>query len=179
MTRFLLHSAFVSSAKLSFSTKRLLGKASFVLEASYVLAFFAFFFPFPFLSSGLIYFLLFVLQCTIPLSLWTAFLGRLGDWTEISAYNFRGKLSCLVTENSWPWWPDPQRRPAHNDEYFDYSPLEDHNWKIYQKPSFMFRDAVPDTNHQLLARKGQWIFTLNGETYYLPSSKRHFSLSFF
>ena len=43
----------------------------------------------------------------------------------------------------------------------------------------MFGDAAPDTDHQLLARKGQWIFNLDGEKYYLPSSKRHFPLSFF
>ena len=43
----------------------------------------------------------------------------------------------------------------------------------------MFGDAAPDTDHQLLAREGQWIFNLDGEKYYLSSSKRHFSLSFF
>jgi len=43
----------------------------------------------------------------------------------------------------------------------------------------MFWDSAPDTNQQFLAREGQWIFTLNGEKYYLPSSKRHFPLSFF
>ena len=35
------------------------------------------------------------------------------------------------------------------------APLEDCDQKIYQKPSFMFGDAAPDTNHQLLAREGQ------------------------
>ena len=43
----------------------------------------------------------------------------------------------------------------------------------------MFGDAAPDTDHQLLAGEGQWIFNLNGEKYYLLSSKRHFLLSFF
>jgi len=43
----------------------------------------------------------------------------------------------------------------------------------------MFEDAAPDTDHQLLAWEGQWIFNLNGEKYYLPSNKRHFPLSFF
>jgi len=43
----------------------------------------------------------------------------------------------------------------------------------------MFGDAVPDTDHQLLAGEGQRIFNLDGEKYYLPSSKRHFPLSFF
>ena len=57
--------------------------------------------------------------------------------------------------------------------------LEDRDRKIYRKPNFMFGNAAPDTNQQLLAREGQWIFTLNSEKYYLPSSKNHFSLSFF
>ena len=38
----------------------------------------------------------------------------------------------------------------------------------------MFGDAVPDNDHQLLVEEGQWIFKLDGEKYYLPSSKRHF-----
>jgi len=43
----------------------------------------------------------------------------------------------------------------------------------------MFGDAAPDTDDQLLAGEGQWIFNLDSEKYYLPSSKRHFPLSFF
>ena len=43
----------------------------------------------------------------------------------------------------------------------------------------MFGVAAPDTDHQLLAGEGQWIFNLDGEKYYLPFSKRHFLLSFF
>ena len=54
------------------------------------------------------------------------------------------------------------------------APLEDRDRKIYRKPGFMFGDAAPDTDHQLLAREGQWIFNLDGEKYYLPFSKRHF-----
>ena len=59
------------------------------------------------------------------------------------------------------------------------APLEDSDRRIYQKPGFMFRDAAPDNDHQLLAGEEQWIFKLDGEKYYLPSSKRHFPLSFF
>jgi len=43
----------------------------------------------------------------------------------------------------------------------------------------VFRDAAPDTDQQLLVGEGQWIFTVKGEKYYLPSSKRHFPLSYF
>ena len=57
--------------------------------------------------------------------------------------------------------------------------LEDSDRKIYRKPDFMFGDAAPDHDRQLLAGEGQWIFKLVGEKFYLPSSKRHFSLSFF
>ena len=34
------------------------------------------------------------------------------------------------------------------------APLEDCDQKIYRKPGFMFGDAAPDTDHQLLAGKG-------------------------
>ena len=43
----------------------------------------------------------------------------------------------------------------------------------------MFGDTAPDNDHQLLAGEGQWIFRLDGEKYYPPSSKWHFPLSFF
>jgi len=59
------------------------------------------------------------------------------------------------------------------------APLEDCNRKICRKPGFMFGDTTLDTDHQLLAKEGQWIFNLDGEKYYLPSSKRHFPLFFF
>ena len=59
------------------------------------------------------------------------------------------------------------------------APLEDFDRRTYRKPDFMFGDAVPDPDRQLLAGEGQWIFQLDGEKFYLPSSKQHFSLSFF
>ena len=59
------------------------------------------------------------------------------------------------------------------------APLKDRDRKIYRKPGFMFGDTVPDTDQQLLAGEGQGIFTLNGEKFYLPLSKHHFSLLFF
>jgi len=37
------------------------------------------------------------------------------------------------------------------------APLENCDRKIYWKPSFMFGDVAPDTDHQLLAGEGQWI----------------------
>ena len=43
------------------------------------------------------------------------------------------------------------------------APLEDCDQKIYRKPSLMFGDAALDTDHQLLAGEGQWIFNLDGE----------------
>jgi len=43
----------------------------------------------------------------------------------------------------------------------------------------MFGDVALNTDQQLLAEEGQWIFNLNGKKYYRPSSKRHFPLSFF
>ena len=51
------------------------------------------------------------------------------------------------------------------------APLEDCDRKTYRKPGFMFGDAAPDTNHQLLAGEGQWIFNLDDENiiFYLAS----------
>ena len=43
----------------------------------------------------------------------------------------------------------------------------------------MFGDAAPDTDQQLLAEEGQWIFTVEGEKYYLSSSRQHFSLLYY
>ena len=54
------------------------------------------------------------------------------------------------------------------------APLEDSDLRIYQKPGFMFEDAAPDQDRQLLAGEGQWIFQLDGEKFYLPCNKRHF-----
>jgi len=41
------------------------------------------------------------------------------------------------------------------------APFEDSDRKIYRKPDFMFGDAAPDNDHQLLAGEGQWIFKLD------------------
>ena len=35
------------------------------------------------------------------------------------------------------------------------APLEDSDRRIYQKPGFIFGDATPDNDHQLLAGEGQ------------------------
>jgi len=52
--------------------------------------------------------------------------------------------------------------------------LENNNMVVFPKPAFMFRDAAPDTDQQLLAGEDPWIFTIGGEKYYLHKSKRHF-----
>ena len=57
--------------------------------------------------------------------------------------------------------------------------LEDVDRRTYRKPDFMFGDAASDPDRQLQAGEGQWIFQLDGEKFYLPSTKRHFSLSSF
>jgi len=59
------------------------------------------------------------------------------------------------------------------------APLEDHNRVVYRKLIFVFTNAALDTDQQLLAGEGQWIFTVKGEKYYLPSRKRQFPLSYF
>ena len=57
--------------------------------------------------------------------------------------------------------------------------LEDHNRVVYWKFNFVIGDAAPDTDQQLLAVEGRWIFTVEGEKYYLPSSRQYFLLSYF
>jgi len=59
------------------------------------------------------------------------------------------------------------------------APLEDVDRQTYRKPDFIFGDAAPDPDRQLQAGEGQWIFQLDGEKSYLPSTKRHFPLSSF
>ena len=56
--------------------------------------------------------------------------------------------------------------------------LED-NMVVFRKPVFIFGDAAPNANQQLLTREDQWIFTIGGEKYYLPMSKHYFPLLFF
>ena len=51
------------------------------------------------------------------------------------------------------------------------APLENHSRVVYRKPDFVFRDAAPDTDQQLVTGEGQWIFTLEGEKYYLSSNR--------
>jgi len=53
------------------------------------------------------------------------------------------------------------------------------NRAILKKPDFLFGDMVPDTDQQLLAGEGQWIYTLNGDWYYLLERKCHYPLAFF
>ena len=57
--------------------------------------------------------------------------------------------------------------------------LEGENRIVYRKSEFILGDAAPDTDQQLLAGEGQSVYTLDGDRYYLPQSKRHYSLAFF
>jgi len=50
---------------------------------------------------------------------------------------------------------------------------------VFWKPEYMFQNAAPDNDQELLAGEDQGIFNLEGEKYYLPPSKRHFLLSYF
>jgi len=55
--------------------------------------------------------------------------------------------------------------------------FEKENRGILRKPDFLFVDAASNTDQQLLI--GEWIYTLNGDRYYLLESKRHYPLPFF
>jgi len=56
--------------------------------------------------------------------------------------------------------------------------FEGSNRVVLRKPSFIFGDKTPDLE-QLLAGEDQWVFKIEEDKYYLPSSKLHFPLSFF
>jgi len=47
------------------------------------------------------------------------------------------------------------------------------------KPDFLFRDAISDMDQHLLAREGQWVYTLYEDRYYLTESKCHYPQAFF
>ena len=57
--------------------------------------------------------------------------------------------------------------------------LEGEDQMIYWKSEFIFGDAAPDADQQLVIGEGQWVYILDGDRYYLPESKRHYPLAFF
>ena len=57
--------------------------------------------------------------------------------------------------------------------------LEDNNHAMYRNLTFMFGDATLDSDQQLCSPEDQWVFKLEEDKYYLPTSKCHFLLSFF
>jgi len=67
----------------------------------------------------------------------------------------------------------------YNEEYPDYCSFRGLRPEDLPEAQLHVWDAAPDIDHQLLAGETLWIFNLNGKKYYLPSSKRHFPLSFF
>ena len=133
-----------------------------------------------FSPSGLTYFLLFTFVVHYTPGPLNSLFGSARGLDENISLQFQGQASLFCERSTL----DCDALIHTGDQrtmrsILTTAPLEDRDRKIYRKPDFIFRDTAPDTDHQLLAGEGQWIFTLNGEKYYLPSSKRHFSLSFF
>jgi len=68
---------------------------------------------------------------------------------------FQGQAS-LFSERSTPG----RDAPIHTGDQrtmrsiLTTAALEDYDRKIYRKPSFIFEDTTPDTDHQLLAGEG-------------------------
>ena len=56
--------------------------------------------------------------------------------------------------------------------------FEGENHTIFKKPDFLFRDAAPDADQQLLSGEGQWVYTLDGDQYYLRESRCQYPLAF-
>ena len=83
-------------------------------------------------------------------------------------FQFQGQASLFSDKSS----PERDVLLLIADEHVTRSiltttPIEDHNRIVYRKPDFMFEVATTDTDQQLLAGEGQWIFTIEGEKYYL------------
>jgi len=80
-----------------------------------------------------------------------------------SASNFRGR-ALLLSEKSTPERNTlilgGDKRTLHI--IISTAVLEVENWTVYRKSKFMFRDAAPDTDQQLIVRKGQCVYTLDG-----------------
>jgi len=95
-------------------------------------------------------------------------------------FQFQGQASQL-SKGSTPGWCDlilaGDQRILRS--IITIAVLEGNDQTVCKKPSFMFGDEASDTDQQLLAGEGQWVYTIKGEKYYLPSSKRHYSLFFF
>jgi len=99
---------------------------------------------------------------------------------ESTHFQFQGQASLCSDRSS----PEREALLLAADDCITRSilttaPIKDHNQIVYRKLDIMFGDAAPDTDQQFLAGEGQWMFTIEGEKYYLPSGKRHFPLSFF
>ena len=105
--------------------------------------------------------------------------GTVGGMDENMRFQFQGQTSLFSERSS----TERDTLILKADERVTRSvlttaPLEDHNRRAHQKSEFMFEDAAPDTDQQLIAGKSQWIFNMEGEKYYLPTSRRHFPLSY-
>jgi len=111
-----------------------------------------------------------------PNALFGSSQGTDGDAT----FQFRGNAS-LFSDASTPErtaWLDAAG-PIVLRSLVSSAPLEGTDRTLYNKPGFLFGDAAPDTDHQLLAGEGRWIFTMGADRYYIPSNVRHFPLSYF
>ena len=95
-------------------------------------------------------------------------------------FHFHGQSSPFSDESAPEQYALIHARDQHTLwSILSTAALERSNQAMFQKPTFMFGDAAPCTNQQLLVREDQWIFKIREEKYYLPASKRHFPLSFF
>jgi len=79
------------------------------------------------------------------------------EWSALTLGGDEGTLQCIISK----------------------AMFEGENKTIFRKSDFIFGDVAPDTDQQLLAGEGQWVYILDREWYYLPESMHHYPLSFF
>jgi len=122
-------------------------------KRSYAFKFFAFFFLFGHRLTYLLLFFVFVVHYTPGLL--NSLLGSAKRLDGNVSLQFQGHAS-LFSERSTP---DRDVLIQVGDQctmrsILTTASLEDRDRMIYQKPSFMFGDAAPDTDQQLLAGEG-------------------------
>ena len=108
----------------------------------------------------------------------TLFLGLWGGLMGTYIFSSRGRpLSLVRTQNAMPSSQAEMSSPSGRSYQSPF--LRGRTWRSSGSSIFLFRDAASDTDQQLLAGEGQWIYSLEGDQYYQPESKRHYPSAFF
>ena len=77
---------------------------------------------------------------------------------EITHFQFLGQASLLSKGSTLERWGQRILRSI-----ITIAVLEGNDQIVCRKPSFIFGDEASDTDKQLLAEEGQWVYTIKGE----------------